>query len=384
MKKVMILFLLAGMTLSTGEVLSQSQNSRMRSRSADVAPGDLPTGEWNAITDVPGVLVGQKTLVRGDSVRTGVTAVLPHGGNIFQEKVPAAISVGNGFGKLTGITQVRELGNLEAPITLTNTLNVGTAVEAVVDYTLDLPRNEDVRSVNAVVGETNDGYLNDIRGMHVTRQDVKDAITAAASGPVEEGVVGAGTGTRCFGYKGGVGTSSRIVKIGDKNQYAVGVLVQTNYGGELSIAGVPVGQELRKEPGVLGEPAENGGSCMVVVATDAPLSARNLERLAKRSFLGLARTGSVMSNGSGDYAIAFSTAYRLAQSESVRAEIPSLVANTGMTTLFSAVVDATEEAVYNSLFMATTTRGYNGRVVKALPIGKTVRVLRENGVLDNH
>ena len=291
-------------------VLSCAQE-RGRARDFGIAPGVLACGKWNAITDVEGVQVGHRTLVEGDSLRTGVTVIRPHPGNLFQEKVPAAVSVGNGFGKALGFTQVRELGNLETPIALTNTLSVFTAANALVDHMLSLPGNEQVRSVNPVAGETNDGWLNDIRGRHIQEKHVQEALGTATPGPVPEGNVGAGTGTLCLGFKGGIGTSSR--KLGEAHgAYTVGVLVQTNFGGRLSIMGVPVGEELRKELTVADGPQRGtgdleDGSCMIVIATDAPLSARNLERLARRSFLALGRVGSHMSNGSGDYAIAFST-----------------------------------------------------------------------------
>jgi len=348
---------------------------RTRARDIGIRVGTMETGQWNAITDVPGVLVGHTTIVRGDDVRTGVTAVLPHDGNIFREKVPASVFVGNGFGKLAGTTQVEELGNIETPIVLTNTLSVGTAMTAVVRYTLGLPGNETVRSVNAVVGETNDGGLNDIRGLHVTEDDVVAVIEAAGTGPVAEGCVGAGTGTRTFGFKGGIGTSSRKVVIGG-TAYTLGVLVQSNYGGDLMISGIPVGRELRRSD------AESGdGSCMIVVAVDAPLSPRNLKRIAKRALFGLARTGSVMSNGSGDYVIAFSTAYRIPYAARATVEVPPLVSNDAMTPLFAAVVEATEEAVYNSLFMAETVTGRDGSSAEAIPVDRVIQILKKHGVL---
>jgi D-aminopeptidase len=372
-----------------------TEASRARARDIGIEVGVMETGPLNSITDVPGVRVGHRTLVRGESVRTGVTAVLPHGGNLFLDKVPAAISVGNGFGKLTGSTQVVELGNIETPIVLTNTLGVGTAVEAVVRFVLAQPGNEAVRSVNAVVGETNDGYLNDIRGMHVKGEDVRAAIEAAREGPVEEGSVGAGAGTIVFGFKGGIGTSSRIVPreestgadtgtgdVKDQKHYTIGVLVQSNFGGLLDINGAPLGRELalKRER----ESDEGGGSCMIVIATDAPLSPRNLERLARRAFLGLARTGSYMSNGTGDYAIAFSTAYRIPYETGQHVQVPPLVSNDAMTPLFQAVVEATQEAVYNSLFMATTVKGHLGRTIHAIPIGDVLEICRRYNVLNLH
>jgi D-aminopeptidase len=354
---------------------------RPRPRELGIITGVMPTGAWNAITDVAGVKVGQVTLVKGDSIRTGVTAILPHGENVFLNKVPAAIHVFNGFGKLAGFTQVRELGDIETPIVLTNTLSVGTAVTAVVRYTLGLPGCEDVRSVNAVVGETNDGGLNDIRGLHVGEEAVLEAIRAAKEGPVEEGCVGAGTGTRALGWKGGIGTASRLTGDWDGRRYTVGVLVQTNFGSELVMLGVPVNRMLRtSEPGssASARPAAGDGSCMIVIATDAPLSERNLERLAKRAFIGMGRTTTQMTNGSGDYAIAFSTAYTIphhAQGPFVPTP-PALVANDAMSELFRAVEEATEEAVYNSLFAARTTTGFAGSRAEALPIDKVVPLLK--------
>jgi D-aminopeptidase len=321
-------------------------------------PGTLEPGPLNAITDVEGVRVGHATVIRGDAVRTGVTAILPHSGNLFREKVPAAVFVANGFGKLAGSTQVDELGEIETPILLTSTLNVPRVADALLDYMLALPGNEDVRSVNPLVGETNDGYLNDIRGRHVSRDHVFSAIREARGGPVAEGAVGAGTGTVAFGFKGGIGTSSR--KAG---AYTVGVLVQSNFGGELTICGAPVGRELRA-----GAPSNADGSIMIVVATDAPLDARNLRRMASRSIWGLARTGSAGSNGSGDYAIAFSSARSPA----------TIVSNDQMSPLFLAVIEATEEAIYNSLFRAVTVKG-NGHSVEALPLERTVEILKRHG-----
>jgi D-aminopeptidase len=351
---------------------------RPRVRDIGLSPGIFQPGRWNAITDIPGVKVGHRTIIRGDSVRTGVTAILPHDQNLFRNKVPAAIYVGNGFGKLAGVTQVEELGNIETPIILTNTLNVGTAVEAVVQYILSLPGNENVRSVNAIVGETNDGFLNDIRGMHVTREDVLVAIQNAQSGPVEEGCVGAGSGTVCFGFKGGIGTSSRKIPA-SLGGYIVGVLVQTNFGGILTINGVPVGIELGQYAFSRSLKQQGNGSCMIVVATNAPLSSRNLKRLAKRALLGLARTGSFMSNGSGDYVIAFSTAYTIPHRSGQTVNIPPLVPNDKMSALFLAVIEATEEAVYNSLFKATDMKGRDGHAVKALPLQETIKILKKYG-----
>lgn len=347
---------------------------RPRAGELGIKIGILKPGKLNAITDVTGVRVGHFTLVKGKHIRTGVTAVLPHGGNLFQEKVPAAIYVANGFGKLTGISQVEELGNIETPVILTNTLSVPTAADALVDYMLSLPGNENVGSVNPVVGETNDGWLNDIRGRHIKKEHVLKAIAAASPGLVAEGCVGAGTGTLCFGFKGGIGTASRVLP-GNLGGYTVGVLVQTNFGGILKIAGCPVGREL----GRYFLRGRLDGSCMMVVATDAPLCARNLKRLAGRAILGLARTGGICSNGSGDYVIAFSTAEGLRipyRSESIfiRAEV---LRNERMSPLFLAVIEATEEAILNSMFKATTTTGQDGRTVEAIPIEKVIKVLQK-------
>ena len=399
----------------------QSQ-PRPRARDLGIAPGTMETGAQNAITDVPGVRVGHTTVVQGDTIRTGVTAVLPHGGNLFQQKVAGAVFIGNAFGKLAGSTQVEELGTIESPIVLTNTLSVGTALEAIVRWTVAQPGNDNVRSVNALVGETNDGGLNDIRGLHVTREHVQAAIANAKDGAVEEGAVGAGTGTVAFGWKGGIGTSSRLVKQRDA-AYTVGVLVQTNYGGKLVIHGVPVWKELspsgargsgfgldlsavapladasgakvearsakedlssdlsaearsakeeaRSAKGDLSSEAQSAkedGSCMIVVATDAPLSARDLKRLAARAIYAMARTGSTFSNGSGDFAIAFST----------RSLGQVSLSTDAVSGLFEASLDATEEAIYNSLLKATDTTG-SGRTIRALPIEELKTVLKKYG-----
>lgn len=371
MKKI---WFLGSMVLLWPFLLLSQERGRIRDFGID--PGILNPGKWNAITDVKGVRVGHKTLIVGDSIRTGVTVVIPHEGNLFQEKVPAAVCVGNGFGKALGFTQVVELGNLETPIALTNTLGVFTAADALVSYTLDLPGNSGVRSVNPVAGETNDGWLNDIRGRYVQESDVLAALTVAASGPVEEGNVGAGTGTLCLGFKGGIGTSSRLLPE-DQGGYTVGVLVQTNFGGILAIDGAPVGKELKNHYMAQEVDHKIDGSCMVVIATDAPLSARNLERLASRSFLALGRVGSFMSNGSGDYAIAFSTnphcriPYKPEQKVVNRVEL----GNDFISPLFLAVVEATEEAIYNSLFMADDMTGYLGRFMPALPLEQTLKIL---------
>jgi D-aminopeptidase len=351
---------------------------RPRARELGVAPGVFAPGPLNAITDVAGVRVGQVTVVEGDDVRTGVTAILPHGGNLFQDKVAAGVFVGNAFGKLAGSTQVEELGTIETPIVLTTTLSVGTAVEAVVAYTLGLDGNGDVRSVNAVVGETNDGWaVNDGRGRHVTREHVLAAIRRAAGGPVEEGSVGAGTGTVCFGWKGGIGTSSRVVppRYGG---FSIGVLVQTNFGGVLTVDGAPVGRELGRY--AFGPEGGGGdGSCMIVVATDAPLDARELRRLAARSVFALARTGSSYSNGSGDYAVAFSTSIEARTRHGETApRTRSVLPTEAVSPLFQAVLEATEEAVYNSLFRATAVSG-RGATVEAIPIDRVRGILKKYG-----
>ena len=354
-------------------ISAAAAQERPRIRDLGVHPGILPPGQWNAITDVPGVRVGHATLVEGDSIRTGVTAILPHGGNLFQSKVPAAVYVGNGFGKAAGFLQVRELGNLETPIVLTNTLSVGTAVEAVVAWTLEQPGNEDVRSVNAVVGETNDGRLNDIRARRVSAKDVRAAIAAAQSGPVAEGSVGAGTGTIAFGWKGGIGTASRVLppKLGG---YTLGALVQSNFGGILTIDGVRVGEKLGKYD-FQEDLGASAGSCMIVLATDAPLSSRTLERLARRAVLGLARTGSYMSNGSGDFVIAFSTANQVPHTPLRPVRTTEELENDAVSPLFLAAVESVEEAVYNSLTRATTVTGHRGAKADALPIDRLKTLL---------
>jgi len=380
---------------------AQQNTRRLRAREIGLKVGILPTGQLNAITDVPGVLVGHTTIIRGDNIRTGVTAVLPHSGNLFREKVPGAVFVGNGFGKLTGSTQVKELGEIETPILLTSTLSVPRVADAVLDYVLSLPGNEEVPSVNPLVAETNDGYLNDIRGRHITRDDVLLAIRNAKGDAVEEGSVGAGTGTVAFGFKGGIGTSSRKLpaRLGG---FTVGVLVQTNFGGILTINGAPVGRDLGQyylkgdlsSIGLCGPTRSNDsrlchpdGSVIIVIATDAPVDARNLERMAARAMTGLARTGSAMTNGSGDYAIAFST------SVDVRLRVPinpadrnapravKSLPNDAMSPLFLAVIEATEEAIYNSLLRATTISG-RGRTVEALPIERTIEILRKHSALE--
>jgi len=356
------------------------ENGRGRIRDFGIKPGIFNPGTYNAITDVPGVKVGQVTLIEGDNVRTGVTAIVPHEGNLFRKKCPAAVYVGNGFGKLAGVTQVRELGNIESPIVLTNTLSVAQGIEGVLTYTLNQKGNENVRSVNAIVGETNDGGLNDIRGRHVKADDVVKAILSAKGGPVEEGCVGAGTGTICFGWKGGIGTSSRVLPA-DLGGYTVGVLVQTNYGGILEIDGAPVGQRLGQYS--FKSSVENpdyqlnpDGSCMMVVITDAPLDARNLERMAKRAMMGMAKSGGIASNGSGDYVIAVSVYPENLIDENTDKYYPTLLHNDAMSPLFEATIEATAEALWNSLFMATEMKGLNGRVVEALPIQQALQAMQ--------
>jgi len=360
--------------------------SRPRARDLGIAPGIYPPGSLNAITDVEGVRVGHTTLIEGDAVRTGVTAVLAHGGNIFQDKVAGAVFVGNAFGKLAGSTQVTELGTIETPIVLTNTLSVGVAMDAVVRYVLGRPGNEEVRSVNALVGETNDGGLNDIRGFHVTQKHVIDAIESASAGPVAEGSVGAGTGTVAYGWKAGIGTSSRKVPGG----YVVGVLAQTNFGGNLTISGVPIFRLLQPAEPLAGlgtpgsrrtsSPAPAGGgdgSCMLVVATDAPLDARDLGRLAARAVFGLGRTGSSYSNGSGDFAIAFSTSPEMrSRFGETEARARRVLPTDAVSPLFEAVLEATEEAVYNSLFRATTVTSKFG-TAEAIPVDRVRALLQK-------
>lgn len=359
-------------------VCAQGIQAQQRARDYGIRIGVMKPGKWNAITDVPGVKVGHTTISRGDSIRTGVTAILPYDGNIFQQKVPAAVFTGNGFGKLAGTTQVQELGNLETPVVLTNTLGVATAMNAVIEYTLKQPGNENVQSVNAVVGETNDGWLNDIRGQHVTKNDVLAAIQQANTGAVKEGCVGAGTGTVCFGFKGGIGTSSRTLPA-SLGGYTVGVLVQSNFGGVLQIDGVPVGEEWGKFAFSNQLLNNLDGSCMIVVATNAPLDARNLQRLAKRAFMGLAKTGGIASNGSGDYVIAFSTADSLRIPHNYKQPLQqvSLLQNDEMSPLFMAAIEATEEAIINSLFTANNTTGLKGHTVEALPIDKVITLFKK-------
>jgi len=354
--------------------------TRGRVRDFGIRIGNYPTGRYNAITDVSGVKVGHTTIISGKNIRTGVTAILPYEGNIFQNKVPAAMVIGNGFGKMTGYSQVEELGNIEAPIILTNTLSVPVAADALIDFTFSFQENQAVRSVNPIVGETNDGHLNDIQGRHVTKEHVLTAIKTAASGPVIEGCVGAGTGTICFGYKGGIGSASRVLPEEDGG-YTIGVLVQTNFGGTLTVAGIPVGRILsEKKVDSSGE-----GSCMIIVATDAPLTSRNLKRLGKRALFGLARTGGNCSNGSGEYVIALSTCKNLRESYRRGSEFfldNTELRNDRMTPLFEAVIEATEEAILNSLFQAITMTGKDGYTIKALPVNETVKILKKHGVIN--
>jgi D-aminopeptidase len=374
MRLLILLVLLTGMT--TTATFTQS---RPRARDLGIAPGGMEPGPLNAITDVEGVRVGHTTIVAGENIRTGVTAVLPHTGNLFREKVTGAVYIGNAFGKLAGSTQVQELGTIESPIVLTNTLSVGTALEATVRWTLAQSGNENVRSVNALVGETNDGGLNDIRGLHVTREHVLAAIDGAKGGAVDEGAVGAGTGTVAFGWKGGIGTSSRRVRQGQET-YTVGVLVQSNYGGKLTIAGVPVWRELSRTPSPEPRVPSPDGSCMIIVATDAPLDARDLERLAARAIFAMARTGSTYSNGSGDFAIAFSTHPSLRVGGGNTPQQRTILPTDAISGLFEATLDATEEAIYNSMLKATDTTG-NSRTIRAIPIDPLRVLLQKYGRL---
>jgi D-aminopeptidase len=340
--------------------------------------GVLKTGMHDAITDVPGVKVGHVTLIQGDSINTGATVIIPHSDNIFQNKVPAAIYIGNGFGKLTGYSQVEELGNIETPVVLTNTLSVPVAADALIDYTFKFPENNNIRSVNPIVGETNDGRLNDIRKRYITKEHILQAIFNADTGVVKEGNVGAGTGTSCFGFKGGIGTASRILPK-SKGAYTIGVLVQTNYGGILQINGVPVGIELDKyEFRKIENEYKEDGSCMIVVMTDAPLSPKNLKRLASRAMFGIARTGGIASNGSGEYVIAISTAkdLRIPYSSNSMYEEYKVIRNDNLDILFEAVIEATEEAIINSLFAAETVIGKSIKV-ESLPIEKCLEILKK-------
>lgn len=367
----LMVFLFLPLILVANILASNQNQGRPRLREFGLTIGVLPPGPFNAITDVPGVKVGHVTLIEGESIRTGVTAILPHDGNIFQEKVPAGVAIGNAFGKLMGTTQIEELGTLETPIILTNTLSVPVAAEAIIEYILSLPGNENVASVNPVVGETNDGFLNDIRRRFVTKNHVLEAIERAKSGPVEEGCVGAGTGTICFGFKGGIGTASRRLPA-SRGGYTVGVLVQTNFGGILQIKGLPVGSLLRSPSEEIATFIEDEGSCMIIVATDAPLDSRNLKRLAKRALLGIARTGGYFSNGSGDYALAFSVAPEVRIKTTSKNNLLTLqiLRNEAMSPLFLAAAEACEEAILNSLFKAHSMTGFKGRKVDALPLEK--------------
>ncbi|MEP7148999.1 MAG: P1 family peptidase [Acidobacteriota bacterium] len=382
LKALALFALIAG----SNSIIAQSSGgaSRPRARDIGITIGIFPVGALNAITDVAGVAVGHTTIVKGADIRTGVTAIVPHGGNLFREKVPGAVFVGNGFGKLMGSTQVNELGEIETPILLTSTLAVPRAADFLLDHMLALPGNEDVRSINPLVAETNDGFLNDIRGRHIARDDVFNALKNATRGAVEEGSVGAGTGTVAFGWKGGIGTSSRKLPA-TLGGYTIGVLVQTNFGGVLTIDGVQVGVELGKyylKNAMSAEAPDSGsdiadGSIIIVIATDAPLDHRQLKRLAARSMSGLARTGSAMTNGSGDYAIAFSTANRINSSDKTRNI--QVIGNDAMSPLFQAVIEATEEAIYNSMFKATTMTGNGNRTVEALPIERVKELLKKYG-----
>jgi len=371
-----LLAALGGAALMTAQLDAQSQASAPRPRARDlgIAPGVFDPGPHNAITDVPGVRVGHSTLTQGDHIRTGVTAVLPHGGNLFQQKVAGAIHIFNAFGKLVGSTQVQELGQIETPILLTNTMSVWDAAAAMADWMLAKPGNENVRSINPVVGETNDGWLNDIRGRHVKAEHVRAALDSAADGPVAEGSVGAGTGTMAFGWKGGIGSSSRRVALRDGRAFTIGVLVQSNFGGRLTIAGVPVWKHLEppQRAGLAAGSTSADGSCMIVVATDAPLDARQLGRVAARAIHGMARAGSTGSSGSGDYVIAFSTTYAVpvarAAASSPAPAAPPMLAEGELSPFFEAAIDATEEALYNSLLRATSVRGIDGHAAEAIPI----------------
>ncbi len=364
------------------------RTARPRARDLGIVIGRYQPGPLNAITDVPGVEVGQVTLIEGDDIRTGVTAILPHGGNLFFEKVPAALFVGNGFGKLAGATQIEELGTIETPILLCGTLNVPRVADALMSWMLALPDMENVGSINPVVGETNDGGLNDIRGRHIGEEEVFAAIRSASPGPVAEGSVGAGTGTRALGFKGGIGTSSRQVNIYNTGTYTVGVLVQSNFGGTLRVNGSPVGGDVRRlmrerQPGIDLEESPDEGSCMIIVATDAPLEARNLERLAFRALGGMARVGAGFSNGSGDYVIAFSSAEEVridGRGDNMLREGPHL-GNTAMSGLFTAVMDAAEEAILNSVLRATTVTGARDNTSHAIPIDLLLEVCRNYRII---
>lgn len=369
----LVLLLAALMLLPT--LADFDASARKRMREAGISYGVFATGANNAITDVAGVTVGHRTLDDGDRMHTGVTAIIPHQGNVFQQKCPAAVYVGNGYGKLAGSTQIEELGTLETPIILTNTLNVAEGIRALVTYTLTRPGNETVGSVNAVVGETNDGALNDVRARYVTEQNVLEAIFSAHDGPVEEGCVGAGRGTVAFGLKAGIGTSSRVLPA-SLGGYTVGVLVQANYGGNLKIAGVDIGQKMGRYPFRNDILKDADGSCMIIVATDAPVDARNLKRMAERAFMGLAVTGGIAANGSGDYVIAFSNCPDNLIDSRTQFYAPKLLHNDDMSALFMATIEATAEAIWNSLFMAETLTGKDGRTVAALDTDWAARIVK--------
>lgn len=407
LQKFITLFLIFAIKTVVFSQIVMPVNKRPRARDIGLKIGILPTGTFNAITDVKGVRVGQTTIIRSENIRTGITAILPHEGNLFQEKVPGAVFVGNGFGKLMGSTQVNELGEIETPVLLTSTLSVPRTADFLIDYMLALPGNESVQSINPLVAETNDGFLNDIRGRHITQTDVFAAIKNSKSGAVEEGSIGAGTGTIAFGFKGGIGTSSRQLPT-QLGGYTIGVLVQTNYGGVLSIDGAPVGIELGKyylkdaletKPSTdkttdnkqlqknasqkKYEPNINNladGSIIIVIATDAPVDARQLQRMAARSMMGLARTGAAATNGSGDYAIAFSTNTQLrikTIGDNRNARDIKVLPNDAMSPIFLAVIEATEEAIYNSVFKAVTMNGKQARKIEALPLEQTIEILRK-------
>ena len=369
-----LVLLLAALTLLP-TLADFDASARKRMREAGISYGVFAPGANNAITDVAGVTVGHRTLDDGDRMHTGVTAIIPHQGNVFQQKCPAAVYVGNGYGKLAGSTQIEELGTLETPIILTNTLNVAEGIRALVTYTLTRPGNETVGSVNAVVGETNDGALNDVRARYVTEQNVLEAIFSAHDGPVEEGCVGAGRGTVAFGLKAGIGTSSRVLPA-SLGGYTVGVLVQANYGGNLKIAGVDIGQKMGRYPFRNDILKDADGSCMIIVATDAPVDARNLKRMAERAFMGLAVTGGIAANGSGDYVIAFSNCPDNLIDSRTQFYAPKLLHNDDMSALFMATIEATAEAIWNSLFMAETLTGKDGRTVAALDTDWAARIVK--------
>ncbi len=378
MRLILLIFVF---TVNLSNLSAQSK----RARDYGIEIGILKTGVNNAITDVPGVKVGQVTIMQGDSVNTGVTAILPHSDNIFQNKVPAAMFIGNGYGKMTGYPQVEELGNIETPIVLTNTLSVPTAADALIDYTFQFEENKNVRSVNPIVGETNDGGLNDIRKRYVSKNHVLLAIQKANTGLIEEGNVGAGTGTSCLGFKGGIGTASRVIPE-SQGGFTVGVLAQTNFGGILRIDGVPVGEELgRHKFSNIENEYEEDGSCMIVIMTDAPLSPKNLKRLAARSMFGIARTGGIASNSSGDFAIAVSTAknLRIPYYSDSMFEKSEVLRNEKLDILFEAVIEATEEAIINSLFAAETVKGKGGTTAEKLPIDKTIDILKKYNRLEH-